>query len=86
LAVEGRVDQSSTVLNEAMMDESTGTRKSIEGIKVDRSCNGFDNTIWRVSGSCHDMSNSVLNEAADIMMKVNSFDHESLKEIGQKID
>jgi len=32
------------------------------------------------------MSNSVLNEAADIMTKVNSFNHESLKAFGQKID
>jgi len=68
------------------MDESTGTRKSVECIKVDRCRNGFDDTVWGVSGSCHDMSNSVLNEAADIMMKVNGFSHKSPKAFGQKID
>lgn len=45
LTVEGRVDKGAAILNEAMMDKATGTRKSVEGVEIDRSNDGFNDTM-----------------------------------------
>jgi hypothetical protein len=45
LAMEGRVDEGAAILDEAMMDKTAGTRKCVEGVEIDGSNNGFNDTM-----------------------------------------